>query len=354
MKKLLAILPLLLSFTIGKGQQIYFSQFEQAPMFINPGLTGLFDGEFRISGIYKGNFRSVANPYVSAGAALDADFANNDNPLFEEYGVGLMIMNDHSGESLNLNRIMLSGAYHKSLDAKGYWNVAGGIRAGITTVTIDASQYTFPDQWNPELEYYDPTYSNGENLNASNLYPEVSVGFLGYYSDDGMNKNIAKATDLRVIEPTYILGISIDQLNPTNQSFTDMSRSKDVALPRKYTLYGQAKFSITEKVNIHGFTQYIYRGDSRELAVGGDVEYYLMSPYERKKSVFAGVRTRVFNSAVLIVGGEYRSFRMGVSYDLNISPLRVASNYRGGFEISLSYITNNRIGALFCPKMSSF
>jgi len=35
---------------------------------------------------------------------------------------------------------------------------------------------------------------------------------------------------------------------------------------------------------------------------------------------------------------DYGNFHFGVSYDLNLSSLKVASNKRGGFEFSLIYI----------------
>ncbi len=54
-------------------------------------------------------------------------------------------------------------------------------------------------------------------------------------------------------------------------------------------------------------------------------------------------------------GLEYSTFRLGISYDVNISALKTASNGRGGMEVSLIYINNKKEGGrtpsfMRCPK----
>jgi hypothetical protein len=53
------------------------------------------------------------------------------------------------------------------------------------------------------------------------------------------------------------------------------------------------------------------------------------------------------------VGLEWGEFRLGASYDVNISKLKPASNMRGGSEISLIYTRLPRdpnAKKLNCPK----
>ena len=51
----------------------------------------------------------------------------------------------------------------------------------------------------------------------------------------------------------------------------------------------------------------------------------------------------------LPIGMYYNSWRVGLSYDVNYSPLNVASNYRGGWEISVIYILRELL-----PKRRNF
>ena len=58
------------------------------------------------------------------------------------------------------------------------------------------------------------------------------------------------------------------------------------------------------------------------------------------------------------VGLEYKTFRGGISYDVNVSTLTTASNLKGGFEITLSYIFTkdpeaNAIKQTLCPRGGS-
>ena len=47
----------------------------------------------------------------------------------------------------------------------------------------------------------------------------------------------------------------------------------------------------------------------------------------------------MFQDAVIpYVGMDYGSFNLGISYDVNVSGFKVASQTQGGFEISLIYI----------------
>jgi predicted porin len=58
------------------------------------------------------------------------------------------------------------------------------------------------------------------------------------------------------------------------------------------------------------------------------------------------------NDAVIpYVGLEFGGFRLGASYDVNISSLKTASQSRGGIEISLIYI-NFPVGnkGIPCPR----
>ena len=52
---------------------------------------------------------------------------------------------------------------------------------------------------------------------------------------------------------------------------------------------------------------------------------------------------------------DYNPFSVAFSYDVNISELKAASQYQGGFEVSFTYAgfldrNNSTKNAVFCPK----
>ena len=55
----------------GYGQDIHFSQFFQAPLKVNPGLTGVFNGDQRAFFHYRDQWKGFA-PYKTYSLSLDA------------------------------------------------------------------------------------------------------------------------------------------------------------------------------------------------------------------------------------------------------------------------------------------
>ena len=52
---------------------------------------------------------------------------------------------------------------------------------------------------------------------------------------------------------------------------------------------------------------------------------------------------------------DYNPFSIGLSYDVNVSQLKTASQGRGGFELSITYIgflnrDNSTREKVFCPR----
>ena len=62
-----------------------------------------------------------------------------------------------------------------------------------------------------------------------------------------------------------------------------------------------------------------------------------------------------WNDALIpILKLDYNPFSVAFSYDVNISPLKLSSYGRGGFELSVTYIGWSRrrsaVDAMFCPR----
>jgi len=74
----------------------------------------------------------------------------------------------------------------------------------------------------------------------------------------------------------------------------------------------------------------------KEIIFGGQGKYHLNNG--NYKALYAGIWYRNSDATYFNVGLDYASFHFGISYDLNLSSLSVASNHRGGFEFALIYI----------------
>src|SRR5215510_10856976 len=91
MKKAILITLIALSQLQGTGQtDPHFSQYYAYPLWLNPGLTGAIDGNYRVTAMYRSQWGGISNPFATPG--ISADIVTNKNVSF-----GLNIMNQRAG-----------------------------------------------------------------------------------------------------------------------------------------------------------------------------------------------------------------------------------------------------------------
>ena len=130
MKKIYSLLILSLALTQVKAQDIHFSQFFAAPMFINPAKTGFFDGNYRMTAIYRNQWRSVTVPYQTISGTLDFSIPTGFNKK-DMFGIGMISYSDRAGDShFTTNYFEGSIAYNKALDRWGKSYLGFGMQTG--------------------------------------------------------------------------------------------------------------------------------------------------------------------------------------------------------------------------------
>ena len=94
MKKLIVIIAVLLQLgMLNKSiAQVdpHFSQYYAYPLWLNPALTGVFNGDTRVNLNFKNQWASVGNGYNTGG--LSADFRPT-----EKVGLGFNVINQAAG-----------------------------------------------------------------------------------------------------------------------------------------------------------------------------------------------------------------------------------------------------------------
>ena len=96
------------------------------------------------------------------------------------------------------------------------------------------------------------------------------------------------------------------------------------------------------------------QGPSTEMMFGTMFRYGLKQDskytgYIQGSSISFGGYYRLADAVAIMMQFEFADYMVGLSYDINISGLSVASSGLGGFEISLRYTTDK----LFKTKNSS-
>ncbi len=307
-----------------KSQDIHFSQFYFNPLSVNPAHTGFFQGDYRIITNYKNQWQSIINPYRTAFASVELSL-----PV-KRIGIGMSFFNDKAGKSkMGITKGDLSASY--TLRANSSNSIATGLQFGFGQQSIRTNDLKWDSQFNGVL--YDPTLPSGENqLANSNTFIDVSGGTMWDYSN--------KYNQLKIN-----VGAAMYHINQPIQSFYNNS---DAKLLRKLVCHLNGQIKLIDK-QAFLLPQFIYfmQGPYQEMDAGLLFKY-IIGVDNASELVYVDKWT----SSAVYLGGQYRfkdafvacaafelqkSLLIGFSYDINISKLRVASDFRGGMEITLRY-----------------
>ena len=297
-----------------KAQDFHLSMYDAAPMFLNPAMTGLVDGNVRVHAQYRNQWNSVAfKPYNTALISLDAPKG--------KWGFGGQIMNMRAGVgNYNVLQGLLSVSYAVPLDKNKFNNISFGLQAGVTQKTIEAGLYTFNNQYSStDGGYFDKSLSSGESFNKQSFVtPQVNAGFMYYNAKQQARLN-----------PFF--GYSAFNLtNPKETYFNTTNK-----LPIRHYVHAGLRINITELFYVIPKVLIMLQKNASEQMYSVDLGYFLK---EQEFYLLAGVNYRYNDATVLYVGARKGSFMGKVAYDANVSSLRDVSKYKGAFEISLTYI----------------
>lgn len=319
------IAALALTVQTAQAQDIHFTQFNAAPLTVNPAFTGNFDGQWRAAAIYRNQWASVTTPFVTYGASFDMPVIH-DLTVDDYLAVGGQLFNDKAGDG-NLSNFsgLVSVAYHKFLGAKVDKVLSVGLQGGYTSKSIDISKLYFGD------EFQNGQFNPGIGQEALNNKVNYFVVNAGVSWSHAPSENFS-----------YTIAAGANNLNQPQESF-EQKKNSEVGLGIRYTGQVGAIWYLNEKFSLRPAVLYQNQSTANELIAGNEFNMIVGNPEIRSfaTNVFLGGWYRT-GDAVMITGGiEYKNLRIGVSYDYNTSALKTASNGNGGFEISLRYIAPN-------------
>ncbi len=339
-KKIVIGIILLLNFITmnGYAQDIHFSQFWMTPLLQNPSLAGKFGGDYRGTLNYRNQWSSVTqNPFVTMGGVFDMPVYQKGKQSF--WGGGIGFYKDKAGASLfNTTQGDLSLAYHLSVDNNSI--LSGGMNIGFLQRGLNLSDLRFDNQF--DGSGHNPAYSSGENIGIENITRvKVSAGMSYSWVNDAHLKVI---NNNGTAGKKISTGIAVHQVNSPAYVFTGSNKDK---YAMRYVAHFSSSFGIDNTpLAIQPMGYFAYQNMANELLAGCMIRQSL-----REQSHFTGI----LNGAAFSLGAFYRSgdafivatlfefgsMVIGVSYDVNTSSLSKASNGRGGYEISLRYISPN-------------
>ena len=334
MKKTSAILSMLicLSFFV-KAQDPHFSQFFSSPLTLNPALTGRFDGTLRVAGNYRNQWPAFNNVYTTSTVSVDFGILKNKLPDYDTWGVGILALKDQAGGNiLTNNYIGLSTSYHKALDEDGFQQIGIGFQGTYGQKRLDNSKLFFEDQLTPfGFTGVTSDIFTSDNLNIN--YLDVNAGLI--YTASTTERN------------NFYIGASMYHINRPKESF----KGGNWNISPRTTLNAGGYFPVSDILTLHTSGIYQVQNKATETVVGGALAAALDEESENPSNVYGGLWYR-FNDAIIpYLGLEFGGFRIGATYDINVSSLKAGSQSRGGMEISVIYIKRPAgYKGIPCPK----
>ena len=314
------------------AQDIHFTQFTYVPLAINPAQTGLFEGTYRIGGLYRNQWSSgVKNGYQTPDVFIDIPIAGLRKT--DWIGIGVNVFQDKAGiAGLTTSQIGLYGAYHIGLDKKLQNVLSIGVTMGFTSRKVDATL----------LRFQDAIISQGTSADVQNI-EKSSKSYTDFSVGANFRSKMTKTATLNI-------GISGEHIASPKSNLVTATISQ---LPLRLNIYATVEAALTKRVMF--YPAVIFRtaaGQSETMihAVGG-----LKIDPKKNLLIRGGLGYRVGDAVQILGGLDFGDLRVGASYDLTASALRSDTKVKDGFEIAVGYIGKifkkpNPPAAVLCPK----
>ena len=319
------------------AQDHHFSQFNAAPVNLNPALTGAINGHTRVVSNYRNqwaqNLQSDAyNTYTVSGD-------HRVNLKTDDYlGLGLSFYGDVMGAArFGTIQLAASISYAKTLSKSGSTShsIIGGLQLGISQRKIDRSSL----RWSSQVELYGPI---GSVDNTDFLFNDINGGVV-WVSNFGERKS-------------FYAGISAYHINRPNVSFQNNSVQR---MSMRTSLHAGLELPLSSRLSVLPSMMYLRQGVHAQLNIGTK-----LGVSNSSNSFISNVQGGIFYRAgqdvmgnihsdaiITILSLQLKGIQVGFSYDFTISKLKV--NTLGALEFSVGYVfgkTNKVVSPYAVPQ----
>lgn len=325
-----------------KAQDIHFSQFYASPLTLNPANVGMFNGNIRGVLNYRSQWSSFA-PFNTFAGSVDMNFGQNmlKDDLF---GFGVNFFSDKAGDAdFSTQQVNVSFGYIKTMGkrfSRSYLSV--GFQGGIAQRSLNYAALTFGSQYNGYE--YDPSMPNGETIGFDSFSFLDLSGGISYLFVPKDRFNL-------------LMGLAFYHVNTPNMSFSGSDKDN---LFMKISGNIGAQIPVADAIDIIPSVLVLNQGPHNEYNFGVSFKYYLNDKNVNPTSFSLGAMQRMGNSSgglnsdatIITARFDYLGFSAGLSYDINVSNLRNASNSFGGPELSIVYTSPlpHRDRKVDCPR----
>ncbi|HHZ65649.1 MAG TPA: type IX secretion system membrane protein PorP/SprF [Flavobacteriales bacterium] len=313
------------------AQDIHFSQFYQTPLLINPANTAVFNGDLRASLIYRNQWANLS-PFTTYGMSFDMGFLKKK--MKDKYlGAGLVVFRDIAGAS-KLSTTIVNLSISSVVTINDHNDISAGIQGGFAQKSIAGSNFEWGSQYDGS-GYNSAVNSNEASTYDDYIYGDFSAGVKWVYSKSSSAKVVSSERF------NVTLGFAVLHINAPKQEF-DLEKLHREFITNAGMHLGLkgSSFSLIPSII------YMQQGPLKEINAGMLIRYAIKEETKytgllKETAFFFGAYYRFGDAVVPTILFEIANYAIGLSYDINVSGLKEASNGQGGFEISLRYINPN-------------
>jgi len=314
----------------------HYTLFDMTKVAMNPALAGNFEGTARVGLLYREQdygfaFGQFRNPTFHIDVPVIRGFRQQD-----WIGVGMSYIYDEQlYEDGKVVTIKGFGglSYHLAFDKKARNVLSIGIASGTSSVYVTNPSITTyselgsdpkPDPIENSLKVKNPA-GGGGNSGGGGLGSAQLTGGVHFKS------LIGKETELNA-------GVSVANLTTFRGGRVDESIATGsyATAPMRFLVYGHYKTPIADKIKIEPRLLFQYRQPSWELQFQ-TLAHFLLNE-EKGITMSGGLGYSIVNGMQFLLGADIKDFRIGYSFDLNLSDKTQVSGAAAAFELGVAYI----------------
>jgi len=310
------IVSLLLLFCVSvKAQDAVYSQFMFDALSVNPGLTGINDYH-KVTIGFRDQWLQLDHAYVTFFASYD-QYVEPINS-----GLGVQVYRDVAGGVYSRTSFELFYSYRFQITND--FIVSPGLQLAVVQRAMDASNFTFPDPYAPEIIE-----------SKSSVFPDFGFGVVTNYSD------------------RFSFGIAAHHLNGPTETLSEINKKRTpMSLSAHFISYFPFRFGVFDRHQFVISPGAYFRQQQYQnfFSAGMNIAY---------DPVFVGLWMRTaagFNpeSAIFMVGLEQNHFRIVYNFDYKLASFKGNFSGTGSHEVVLSWKIHpkKRMQAIKCSKFS--
>ncbi len=305
---------------VAHSQDLTFSQFYETPLLRNPALAGVYNGDIRVSAVHRSQWQSITVPFQTSSVGVEYKL-----PVFnynDYVTMGIQASYDVAGDiKLKRTQILPVFNFHKSLSENEDNYLSLAFMGGPIQSQFDPTQAKMDDQ------FVNGSYSSTNQSSQS----FAQTGYTYWDASTGITFSSGFGEASR-----YYVGAAMFHFNKPKMNF--FNSTSDVTVEPKMVFNGGITTQLSDNNRLIGFADYFKQGGNR-LFLGGVLYETDLVQYDEGDNIsFSyGAFYRWNDAVVPVVRLTMHEWQMGLTYDVNVSKLKTASQMRGGFELTASF-----------------